>query len=171
MSKVPGLEFQGIISEGMTLNVGPFEDGQFQSVTVQSIKRNRAGCRLVRATQSAAIAIDIPLANLRRGMCLVDPRATNTTACQYFQVLTNQLTRLWQSLIVYFQAKICVLFHPTEIYRGFRTSVHIGNVRQTAVIEAIHPEQGIRSNDRASVVFRFIRCPEYIKVYKQGLTP
>ena len=129
----------------MRLKVGPFEDGSFQAVTVQSIKRNRAGCRLVRATQSAAIAIDIPLSNLRRGMSLVDPRAKDTTACQYFQ------------------AKICVLFHPTGIYKGFRTSVHVGNVRQTAVMEGIHPVEGLRSNDQASVVFRFIRNPEYIK--------
>ena len=106
------------------------------SATVNSIKRNRAGCRLVRATQSAALALDFPLESLRRGMCLVDPRARDITACQYFQ------------------AKICVLFHPTEIYRGFRTSVHVGNVRQTAVIEGIHPLEGIRSNDQASVVFR-----------------
>ena len=64
----------------------------------------------------------------------------------------------------FLQAKIYVLFHPTEIYRGFRTSVHIGNICQTAVIEGIHPIEGIRSNDTASVVFRFIRHAEYVKV-------
>ncbi len=144
---VGGLVTQGIITEGMRLNAGPFEDGSFRGVTVTSIKRNRAPCRLVRATQSAALALDCPLAQLRRGMCLVDPRAADEpAACQFFQ------------------AKICLLFHPTEIFRGFRTSVHVGNVRQTAVIEGIHPAEGIRSNDQASVVLRFIRSPEYIKV-------
>jgi len=39
----------------MKLNLGPFEDGSFKSVTVMSIRRNRCGCRLVRATQSAAL--------------------------------------------------------------------------------------------------------------------
>merc|ERR1719495_2952582 len=54
---VGGLVTQGIITEGISLNLGPFEDGSFKVVTVSSIKRNRAACRLVRATQSAALAI------------------------------------------------------------------------------------------------------------------
>jgi GTPase len=138
--------FSGIITEGVTMNIGPFEDGTFQPVTVSSIKRNRAGCRLVRATQSAALAIDLPISSLRRGMCLVDPRNTDDNKSSYF-----------------FQAKVFLLFHPTEIHRGFRTSVHIGNICQTAVIEGIHPMESIKSNDTASVVFRF-RHPEYVKV-------
>ena len=48
--KVGGLVSQGIITEGMSLNLGPFEDGTFRSEVVTSIKRNRAACRLVRAT-------------------------------------------------------------------------------------------------------------------------
>ncbi|XP_059096502.1 GTP-binding protein 2-like isoform X2 [Tigriopus californicus] len=143
---VGGLVTQGIITEGMTMNLGPFPDGHFQSVSVSSIKRNRAGCRLVRATQSAALAIDFPFSDLRRGMSLVDPRATETHAC------------------LYFQAKISVLFHPKAISPGFQTSVHIGNVRQTAVMEAIIAAKGLQNNDQASVIFRFIRHPEYIKV-------
>ena len=55
----------------------------------------------------------------------------------------------------YFQAHVCVLFHPTEILRGFRTTVHIGNIRQTAVIEGIHPIKGMKSSDQASVMFRY----------------
>ena len=111
---VGGLVTQGIITEGMTLNVGPFDDGTFKPVTVGSIKRNRAGCRLVRATQSAALALDINVNELRRGMVLLDPRAPEESSVS----------------CMYFQAKICVLFHPTEIYKGFRTTVHIGNIRQ-----------------------------------------
>ena len=41
-----GLVTQGIIVENMPLNIGPFEDGSFKVVTVSSIKRNRAACRL-----------------------------------------------------------------------------------------------------------------------------
>jgi hypothetical protein len=36
--KVGGLVSQGIITEGMSLNLGPFEDGTFRSVVVTSIK-------------------------------------------------------------------------------------------------------------------------------------
>lgn len=83
---VGGLVSQGIITEGMVLNLGPFEDGSFRPVNVTSIKRNRAPCRLVRATQSAALAIDVPVSEVRRGMVLVDPRAEETVATMYFKV-------------------------------------------------------------------------------------
>ena len=85
---VGGLVTQGIITEGVTMNVGPCEDGSFRPVTISSIKRNRAPCRLVRATQSAALAIDMPVASLRRGMCLVDPRNDEEQArpAYFFQV-------------------------------------------------------------------------------------
>ena len=88
---VGGLVTQGIITEGVTMNVGPCEDGTFQPVTITSIKRNRAPCRLVRATQSAALAIDMPVASLRRGMCLVDPRNDEEQArpAYFFQVLPS----------------------------------------------------------------------------------
>ena len=62
-----GLVTQGIIVENMPLNVGPFDDGSFRTVHVSSIRRNKAACRLVRAQQSAALALDIPLSQLRRG--------------------------------------------------------------------------------------------------------
>ena len=85
---VGGLVSQGIITEGMTLNFGPFEDGSFKPVVVTSIKRNRAPCRLVRATQSAALAIDVPVNHVRRGMVLVDTRADAIMATMLFRVCT-----------------------------------------------------------------------------------
>ncbi len=72
-----GLVTCGIVTEGQRLLAGPFEDGSFRPMTVGSIRRNRACCRLVRATQSAALALaGVPddIASLRRGMCLLDPR-------------------------------------------------------------------------------------------------
>ena len=85
---VGGLVTQGIITEGMTLNLGPFEDGTFRPVIVTSIKRNRTACRLVRATQSAALAIDVPVSEIRRGMVLVDTRA-KAMATMWFKVCTK----------------------------------------------------------------------------------
>jgi len=152
-----GLVTQGIIVENMALKVGPFEDGTFRLVQVSSIRRNKAACRLVRAQQSAALALDIPLAQLRRGMVATSPQGEQPVACQYFQ------------------ANVCVLFHPTEILRGFRTTVHIGNIRQTAIIEGINPVKGMKSSDQASVMFRFIKNPEFVKVgarilFREGRT-
>merc|ERR1711963_1039434 len=70
-----GLVTQGIIVENMPLNVGPFEDGSFKTVHVSSIRRNKAACRLVRAQQSAALALDIPSSQLRRGMVAISPQS------------------------------------------------------------------------------------------------
>jgi len=156
---VGGLVSQGIITEGMTLNLGPFENGDFKPVVVTSIKRNRAPCRLVRATQSAALAIDVPVHDVRRGMVLVDTRADAVMATMLFRASVN------------------LLYHPTQIQPGFRATVHVGNVRQTAIIEAIQPpDKNISmNNDKANVVFRFIRTPEYIKpgarlLFREGRT-
>ena len=70
-----------------------------------------------------------------------------------------------------------LLYHPTQIQPGFRATVHVGNVRQTAIIEAIQPpDKNISmNNDKANVVFRFIRTPEYIKpgarlLFREGRT-
>jgi len=154
-----GLVTQGIIVENMALKVGPFEDGSFKQVHVSSIRRNKAACRLVRAQQSAALALDIPFESLRRGMVATSPQGEEPIAC------------------LFFQANVCVLFHPTEILRGFRTTVHIGNIRQTAVIEGILREEGagMKSSDQASVMFRFIKNPEFVKVgarilFREGRT-
>jgi hypothetical protein len=73
----------------MTLNLGPFEDGEFKPVLVTSIRRNRAPCRLVRATQSAALAIDVPVSDVRRGMVMIDPHEGNVSATMLFQVSTS----------------------------------------------------------------------------------
>lgn len=154
---VGGLVTQGIITEGMTLNLGPCEDGTFRPVIVTSIKRNRTACRLVRATQSAALAIDVPVSEIRRGMVLVDTRS-------------KAMATMW------FKASVNLLYHPTEIQKGFRATVHVGNIRQTAVIESIQPLSKMSmKNDENIVIFRFIRYPEYIKpgsrlLFREGRT-
>ena len=109
------------------------------------------------------------------GMVAISPKSNQPVACQYFQ------------------ATVCVLFHPTEIVRGFRTTVHIGNIRQTAVIEGMNPVEGMKSNDQRSVMFRlettpqkrfliisdhncrFIKNPEFVKIgarilFREGRT-
>ncbi|XP_050356251.1 GTP-binding protein 2-like [Nymphalis io] len=61
------------------------------------------------------------------------------------------------------QASVHVLRHSTAIYPGFQCSVHVGNVRQTAIIEGImSPNNVLRAGEGASVLFRFARCPEYL---------
>lgn len=41
-----------------------------------------------------------------------------------------------------FEAEIVLLFHATTFRKGFQVTVHVGNVRQTAVVEKIHGKVG-----------------------------
>ena len=111
--------------------------------------------RLVRATQSAALAISTTgcgeertsmtdiFSQIRRGMVLLDTHLGPPKACvryNFLPIWTN-LAKSNQSnywVDFRFQAQVNLLFHPTEIVRGFRTTVHVGNVRQTAGELTIH---------------------------------
>lgn len=70
-----------------------------------------------------------------------------------------------------FQATVLILYHATAIFPGFQTTVHVGNVRQTCVIEGIMDakDRGLQTNDTASVLFRFVSHPEYLHVSMQLL--
>ena len=46
----------------------------------------RAPCRLVRATQSAALAIEVSVNDVRKGMVLVDTRAVDVQSTMLFKV-------------------------------------------------------------------------------------
>lgn len=67
-----------------------------------------------------------------------------------------------------------MLFHATAIYEGFQATVHIGSIRQTAVVEGIMGSDRLSTNDSASVLFRFMRHPEYVVpgmriLFREGL--
>lgn len=70
---VGGLLIKGVLTEDTQMRIGPLQDGSFYPINVQSIHRNRAPCRIVRAGQSASLAFtqDINLPPLRSGMILL----------------------------------------------------------------------------------------------------
>lgn len=73
------------------------------------------------------------------------------------------------------QAKVSVLFHATAIYVGFQTTVHIGSIRQTAVIRGIMGGEKLGTNDSASVMFEFVGHPEYVRpgmriLFREGMS-
>ncbi|KAG5316091.1 GTPB2 protein, partial [Pseudoatta argentina] len=159
-----GLLVKGAIAPGTRLLVGPLPDGEFSPVKVVSLHRNKAPCCLVRASQSASLTLapptnrSPPLPQLRPGMVLVSlrdqPHAT-----------------------LFFQATVLIVYHATAIFPGFQTTVHVGNVRQTCVIEGIMDanDRGLQTNDTASVLFRFVSHPEYLHVgmrllFREGRT-
>lgn len=49
------------------------------------------------------------------------------------------------------------------IKKGFQNTIHIGSVRQTAVIEGIFGRDSLSANETGSCLFRFVSHPEYIK--------
>lgn len=157
-----GLLTKGVITEKTELRVGPLDDGSFVPVTVETIHRNKAPCRVVRAGQSASLSFagsDDQLPNIRSGMVILGPEDPDDLPNGSY----------------FFQASVKVLHHATAIYQGFQTTVHIGSIRQTAIIEGIMGMKGITTGSSASVVFRFVRHPEYVKpgmrvLFREGST-
>uniref|UniRef100_A0A8C1LW89 GTP-binding protein 2 n=1 Tax=Cyprinus carpio TaxID=7962 RepID=A0A8C1LW89_CYPCA len=154
---VGGTLYSGICREGEQLVVGPTDDGEFRELTVCSIQRNRSGCRVLRAGQAATLALgDFDRSLLRKGMVMVSPEM-NPTIC-------------WR-----FEAEIVLLFHAKTFHKGFQVTVHVGNVRQTATVEALQGKDELRTGEKAVVRFKFIKHPEYLKVgakllFREGVT-
>jgi len=146
---------RGIIRAGDELVAGPSDVGKFHRVLVSSLHRNKTMCRSVEAGQTACIAIkqlpdEQPL-DFRRGQILLEPLLPEPPVT-----------------CLEFEANILVLFHNTKISRKFQCTVHIGNVVQTAMIKSISKES-IATGERATVVFQFLRHPEYIHMGDQIL--
>lgn len=80
-----GLLTQGVLTDKMNLVLGPLEDGSFYPIQVQSIQRYKSACRVVRAGQSASIALNIELPNIRKGMILTAAHL-NPHGTLFFQV-------------------------------------------------------------------------------------
>ena len=186
---------QGVLTEKMNLLLGPLEDGSFHPVQVQSIQRHKSSCRVVRAGQSASLALNIEIPNIRKGMILAAPDL-KPQATLYFQVIIQppaefhpisracsagmrtRFRRIWLNWIWFdliWQATIVVLSHSTCIHTGFQTTVHIGSIQQTAVLEGIMSTKEIGTNDTASVLFRFLQHPEFIRTgsrlfFRTGIT-
>ncbi|XP_061600706.1 GTP-binding protein 2 [Cololabis saira] len=154
---VGGTLYSGICREGDHLVVGPTESGQFHKLTVGSIQRNRSACRVLRAGQAATLALgNFDRSLLRKGMVMVSPEM-DPTIC-------------WM-----FEAEIVLLFHAKTFHKGFQVTVHIGNVRQTATVEAVHGKEELRTGEKGVVLFKFIKHPEYLKVgakvlFREGAT-
>merc|ERR550539_527068 len=73
-----------------------------------------------------------------------------------------------------FEGEILVLHHPTTISTRYQAMVHCGSIRQTASIIKMSSEC-LRTGDKASVLFRFVKHPEYLKegqrlVFREGRT-
>ncbi|XP_036796094.1 GTP-binding protein 1 isoform X2 [Oncorhynchus mykiss] len=153
---VSGTTLRGLIRLNDTLLLGPDPLGSFLSIAVKSIHRKRMPVKEVRGGQTASFALKkIKRSSIRKGMVMISPR------------LTPQAT--WE-----FMAEILVLHHPTTISPRYQAMVHCGSIRQTATILTMNRDC-LRTGDKASVHFRFIKTPEYLHtdqrlVFREGRT-
>ncbi|XP_062292717.1 LOW QUALITY PROTEIN: GTP binding protein 1, like [Scomber scombrus] len=153
---VSGTTLRGMIRLNDTLLLGPDPLGTFIPIAVKSIHRKRMPVREVRGGQTASFALKkIKRSSIRKGMVMVSPK------------LMPQAT--WE-----FEAEILVLHHPTTISPRYQAMVHCGSIRQTATILTMNKDC-LRTGDKASVHFRFIKTPEYLHcdqklVFREGRT-
>lgn len=69
----------GICREGDDLVVGPTDSSHFHKLTIESIQRNRSGCRVLKAGQAATLALgnfDRSLLRKVRHVCLFVPNVS-----------------------------------------------------------------------------------------------
>lgn len=153
---VSGTTLCGLIRLNDTMLLGPDPLGAFISIAVKSIHRKRMPVKEVRGGQTASFALKkIKRSSIRKGMVMVSPR------------LNPQAS--WE-----FEAEILVLHHPTTISPRYQAMVHCGSIRQTATILTMNRDC-LRTGDKATVHFRFIKTPEYLHVdqrlvFREGRT-
>lgn len=151
---VSGTTLQGIIRQNDVLLLGPDPLGGFNPIQIKSIHRKRMMVKECKSQTSASLALKkVKRSQIRKGMVLVAPDI-NPQAC-------------WE-----FEGEILVLHHPTTISSRYQAMVHCGSIRQTASIIKMTAEF-LRTGDKAKVLFRFIKHPEYIRknqrlVFREG---
>ncbi|XP_036401656.1 GTP-binding protein 1-like isoform X1 [Megalops cyprinoides] len=153
---VSGTTLRGLIRLNDILLLGPDPLGNFVPIAVKSIHRKRMPVKEVRGGQTASFALKkIKRSTIRKGMVMVSPK------------LSPQAS--WE-----FEAEILVLHHPTTISPRYQAMVHCGSIRQTATILTMNRDC-LRTGDKATVHFRFIKTPEYLHteqrlVFREGRT-
>jgi GTPase len=158
---VSGLLRGKSITSGMDLWIGPHNKQMIKlriktihnnvKQLVDSLDNKHRGCLAIRA-----IGTDITRKNIRKGMIIAsDPNQINNVCFE-------------------FSAVVQILHHPTTISTRFTSVIHCGLVRQTARIQ-IMDKKGLgqidnstgkitlRTEDHATVKFRFLQRPEYIE--------
>jgi len=153
---VSGTCFKGTIKSNDSLLLGPDALGHFHPLTVKSIHRKRMPVTEVKSGQTASFSLKkIKRSQIRKGMVMVSPNL-NPECC--FE----------------FEGEILVLHHPTTISARYQAMVHCGSIRQTASIIRMSADC-LRTGDKAQVLFRFVKNPEFLKVgqklvFREGRT-
>ncbi|KAI9442243.1 GTP-binding protein 1 [Lactarius indigo] len=131
---VNGLLNCGTVKKGDPVLFGPDSNGGY-SPTVDVMTAV--------AGQTVSLALKhVPRAAVRKGMVIV-PR-----------------TEVPPRAVRKFEGQVLILYHNTTMQPNYQAMLHCGAVRQTVRIVSIdHPQNLLRTGDRATVIFEFIAHP------------
>jgi len=153
---VSGTTLRGTIRVNDSMLLGPDPLGHFMPIAVKSIHRKRMPVTEVKSGQTASFSLKrIKRSQIRKGMVMLSQQLD--PQCCYE-----------------FEGEILVLHHPTTISTKYQAMVHCGSIRQTASIIRMSSDC-LRTGDKAQVLFRFVKHPEYLKegqrlVFREGRT-
>jgi elongation factor 1-alpha len=140
---VSGSVKSGEIGEGDEVYIGPFHDGSFRKVKVQSIEMHYYRVGKAETGDIVGIALKgVRYEELRRGMAL---------------------SKKVQNAVWEFDADVIVFTHPTRIRKGYEPVVHIETIAETVVFEDMDREY-MKAGDRGKVRMRFKYNPHSIFV-------
>lgn len=156
---VSGIVKSGVIHAGDNVLIGPDSLGQFVPTAVRSIQRKRIDVPAASAGQSASFALKkIRRKDIRKGMVVLP------------KIEGQPMPKVYREFV----AEVLILSHATTIKTKYQAMLHVGPVSQTcAIIDVDRPF--IRTGDRATVAFRFVQRPEYLKtgdrlLFREGRT-
>jgi len=156
---VNGLLNCGTVQKGDPVLFGPDSNGAYAPTVVKTMQRKRADVTTAVAGQTVALALKhVPRAAVRKGMVIV------------------HRTEIPPRAVRRFEGQVLILYHNTTMQPNYQAMLHCGAVRQTVRIVTIdHPQNLLRTGDRATVVFEFIAHPEFVKagmklLFREGKT-
>ncbi|VDN57888.1 unnamed protein product [Dracunculus medinensis] len=169
---VSGTCTAGAIAVNDTLLLGPTSCGEFVPVPVKSIHRKRMPVSKISCGQTACFAIRLALCSCGDSSLFFSFRKFSKKDIRKGMVMISPKLQIISSL--QFEAEILILLHPTTIAPNYQAMVHIGSIRQTATIIKMTKDV-LRTGDRDTVTFKFIKNPEYLRVgsrlvFREGRT-
>lgn len=165
---VSGTVLSGCLRQNSTLLFGPDGVGKFVPVDIRTLQRRRLPVDKATSGQTVAAAVRrLKRKDVRKGQVLI-----SKAALEEYRIpnsMNLDLFAAWE-----FMADVLILHHPTTITVKYQAMIHIGSIRQTAVIKSMNKDR-IRTGDRARVKFSFLKIAELIRpgqkfVFREGRT-
>ncbi len=139
---VSGCIKSGEIRENDEVYIGPFYDGSFKKVRVQSIEMHYYRVDKASSGDIVGIALrGVKAEEIRRGM-----------------VISKTLPEaVWE-----FEAEVIVFTHPTRIKCGYEPVVHVETIGETVIFKEILNKKYLKAGDKGFVRIRFKYNPYFV---------